>query len=294
MKIFFGHSLETSLAISALLIISSCISASEPIEIVINEVMYGPKSGEPEWIELYNRSAGSLYLNGWTIEDADSTKPRMLANRPMLINSYSYICVVQDSSAFLALFPTISCPVLQPLKGWPRLNNDGDRIVLRDPMGEVIDEVDYNNHWGGGDGKSLERIHPRWPSNNPQTWSSSVSLSQSTPCNQNSIFSSSFANEATISADPDPFDTKTSISYKLTVPTAIVKLYIYDIRGRLVKRLIDQESSGSCGSVLWDGKNDNGRSLKIGVYIVYLEAINAQMGVLDRGKKTITLVKKLD
>ena len=270
-----------------------CKSCCTPVSVVLNEIMYSPQNGEPEWIEVYNRGTVAIDFKGWTIEDADSTRPRTLTDSTMLIESDSYVCITQDPPTFLTLFPHVSCPVLQPLNGWPRLNNTGDRIVLRDSTGTSIDALEYDDEWGGGEGRSLERINPDWPSNNSAKWSACVSPSGSTPCDQNSIFTSFLQGMARITVTPDPFDTETTISYRLTVPTALVKLEIFDIRGHLVRTLLDQVPSGSTGSVIWNGTDVKGQKLRMGLYILYLEAINAEMGVLDRVKKSVTLAQKL-
>ena len=269
-------------------------SCCDPGFVVINEIMYAPQDGGPEWIELYNKSDRAIDLSGWTIEDADSTQPRVLSAFLILIESSGYICIAQDSSDLFFSFPNVSCPVLQPPKSWPRLNNNGDRIVIRDSAGHIIDNVEYEKQWGGGTGASLERIHPDWSSNNPMTWSTSVANYLATPCAPNSILASHRVQKAMVTVEPDPFDTKTTISYRLSAPTAIIKLEVYDIRGRLVRTLIDQEPSGSSGTVIWNGTDNNGKKLRMGVYIIYLEAIHAEGGILDRGKKTVTLAARLD
>jgi len=261
---------------------------------VIHEIMYAPRSGEPEWVEFYNGSSTVLDVKGWTIEDSDSTKPRLLTRDPLKVAPYGYIIVAQDLSDFLNVHPEASCPVFKPLSGWPRLNNDGDRVVVRDSTRALIDGLTYDEKWGGQEGKSLERINPHWPSDCSESWSTSVAPAQSTPCAQNSIHASSFVGRARLSVDPDPFETQTTISYALTVPTATVKLLVYDIRGRLVATLIDEEPSGSTGSIVWAGRDTSGKRLRAGIYVLYLEAINAQTGTLDRAKVPVTLATKLD
>ena len=43
-------------------------------DVVVNEIMYAPSSGEPEWIELYNRTnQDSLVLIAWKLSDATTT-----------------------------------------------------------------------------------------------------------------------------------------------------------------------------------------------------------------------------
>jgi hypothetical protein len=41
-------------------------------EIIINEIMYAPENGEPEWIEFQNISEDSINLRGWELEDISS------------------------------------------------------------------------------------------------------------------------------------------------------------------------------------------------------------------------------
>ncbi len=261
--------------------------------IVINEIMYDPHVEETEWIEIFNASGSAVELSGWTLEDSDSTKPRLIADAPVLLAADAYLCIVQDPSLFMTTFPSASCSALKPLGAWPRLNNSGDRIIIRDARGTVVDMVEFVAKWGGQDGRSLERIHPDWPSRESGTWSSCSPPATSTPCLVNSIFSSSPADRASISVHPDPFETETEISYLLTVPTAIVKLEIYDIKGRLVRRLIDQEARGSAGTVTWQGNDEEGHPLRAGIYIVYLEAIHAERGVLEKARATVTLARGL-
>jgi hypothetical protein len=42
-------------------------------DIVINELMYAPVLGEPEWIEIYNRSYKDINLKKWTVSDKSTT-----------------------------------------------------------------------------------------------------------------------------------------------------------------------------------------------------------------------------
>ena len=48
-------------------------------------------------------------------------------------------------------------------------------------------------------------------------------------------------------------------------------LTVYDASGRLVKRLLDGNRVPGTYNVLWDGRNDEGRSVSSGVYFLHLE-----------------------
>ena len=73
-------------------------------------------------------------------------------------------------------------------------------------------------------------------------------------------------------AYPNPFNPFTHISYILG-EEAYVSIFIVDLRGRVVKQLIENEnnSEGSY-SLNWDGVNDNGIKLSSGVYFVVMRA----------------------
>jgi hypothetical protein len=63
---------------------------------------------------------------------------------------------------------------------------------------------------------------------------------------------------------PNPFNPTTKIEY--TMPKAgHLTLKIYNVKGELVKTLIDDQIETS-GSIMWDGTNDNGAKVSSGVY----------------------------
>lgn len=70
---------------------------------------------------------------------------------------------------------------------------------------------------------------------------------------------------------PNPFNPWTTLTYM--VPRAgTVRLAVYDLRGRLVRVLVDgQVASGSYDAV-WDGRNERGEEVGSGVYFVLMTA----------------------
>ncbi len=72
---------------------------------------------------------------------------------------------------------------------------------------------------------------------------------------------------------PNPFDAETTIAFVLNgggrIPTSLT---IYDVRGRLVRTLVDDELERGCHSVRWDGADDRGAILPAGVYFYRLDA----------------------
>jgi hypothetical protein len=73
---------------------------------------------------------------------------------------------------------------------------------------------------------------------------------------------------------PNPFNPSTTIRYDIPVGsgTVPVKVFIYDIRGRLVRKLVDQEKESGSYQVHWAGRDDNGQQVSSGVYLYRIEA----------------------
>jgi hypothetical protein len=70
---------------------------------------------------------------------------------------------------------------------------------------------------------------------------------------------------------PNPFNPVTTIAYDLPARTS-VDLSVFDVHGRLVRRLVSQTQGEGRYSVTWAGKNDNGESVASGVYFYRLHA----------------------
>ncbi len=67
---------------------------------------------------------------------------------------------------------------------------------------------------------------------------------------------------------------------------------IFDSKGRLVRTLENNMASGSEGSVIFDGLDDNKNRLRIGIYIALIEAVNLETGVTENMKAAIVVAKK--
>jgi len=70
---------------------------------------------------------------------------------------------------------------------------------------------------------------------------------------------------------PNPFNPSTTIQFELARDGA-VRLEVYSLSGRLVKRLVDRGMQPGVHSAAWDGTNDNGHRVASGVYVYRLKA----------------------
>ncbi len=69
---------------------------------------------------------------------------------------------------------------------------------------------------------------------------------------------------------PNPFNPRTIISFELA-RTGPVSLNIYDLRGRLVRTLVDSDLPAGYHDVTWDGLDRSGKMSASGVYFTKLE-----------------------
>jgi photosystem II stability/assembly factor-like uncharacterized protein len=69
---------------------------------------------------------------------------------------------------------------------------------------------------------------------------------------------------------PNPFNPETTIRYSLPRATQ-VRLYVYDVSGRLVRRLEEGMEPAGERAVTWNGRDDRGTPVGSGVYIYRLD-----------------------
>ena len=70
---------------------------------------------------------------------------------------------------------------------------------------------------------------------------------------------------------PNPFNPVTTLRYNLP-ENRLVNITIYDMLGRKVKTLINQNQDSGHKSVIWDATNDFGKPVSAGIYLYQIQA----------------------
>ncbi len=264
------------------------VGTSSPT-LLINEFLPDPENPlESEWIELYNAADTAVQLFGWKIGDAKSQV--QISIDSISVPPGNFVVVVQNKVSFQSFYPNISVQVFEP-SSWPSLNNDGDTIKLVSPFGLVEDSIGFNK--GYGNNVSWEKKDPALPSDNPANWWRSVDAKGATPGGPNSIAAAYSENlQVDISPNPfspdgDGFDDEVSINFTLPFQ-ANLTARIYDVNGREVKTLLDNSPTVT-GKITWDGKGNNGKTLRSGIYVLFMET-SGSARLTKKG--TLVLVKK--
>lgn len=283
----------------------SNISSYEFQNAVINEVMYEPNTDNSEFVEIYNRSQNAIEIGGWYLEYEDGSKI-LLSDYKFTLQPDKYYVVAADSS-ILKYYSWLNSESALQIKNTSSLSltNSGRLVLLKDLLGNTIDSLFYLSSWHNKNinetnNKSLERINPNINSNDGMNWSTSVSTYGATPGEKNSIYTVNLLSSSNFTVSPNPFSPDndgfedfTIINYSLNQVLAQIRIKVYDSKGRLMRTVVNNQPSGSQGSIIFDGLDDDGNPLKIGIYILFIEAVNASNGTTDTFKVPVVVARKL-
>jgi hypothetical protein len=72
---------------------------------------------------------------------------------------------------------------------------------------------------------------------------------------------------------PNPFNPSTTIQYDILMGSGQVpvKIFVYDVRGRLIRKLVNEEKDPGSYSVNWDGRDNIGHRVASGIYIYRMQ-----------------------
>lgn len=281
--------------------------------LVINEIMFAPSSGMCEYVELYNRESFPVEMCDWKIHDKPDTAGKAnefkLGTSSIIVKPGEYLVLSADSS-ILNLFTYLSDTTDNIhlhifKKSSLSLHNDGDDVVLKDLTNLVIDSIRYSMKWHNPEiydvsGRALERINPNLPGNDRRNWTTNANTIGGTPGKRNSVFAPIIPINASLLFSPNPFSPDADgfedhciISYNLPSPAAMIRIRIFDSRGRIIRTLVNNEPSGSSGQVIWDGMNDDRQKVRIGIYVVLLEAFDVNGGNVNAIKGAVVVAGRL-
>jgi hypothetical protein len=278
-----GVHLLLSLALGLLCARAACAEADIPAvpEVVINEVLANEPGSNTklEWVELHNADAVEHDLEGWVFISKDDTTwfpaEAIIPAGGLLILARKLLSDPPDSISFEGWWgdrsgawgdsPEENFPAIEAKMS---LTNSGGTVSLFD-LEQNVQTFTWDQDCG--DGVSMERV-----SADDDIWLCCVDADRSTPGAKNSV-STTYSDAVKLTVEPNPFSPdgdgfqdQTLFRYTLPMESNLT-IRIYDVRGRLVKTLVDDEPSVS-GEILWDGKDEESRTVRIGIYIVLAEA----------------------
>ena len=271
-------------------------------DIAINEVLFNPYPGGVDFVELYNRSIYPINIldlriakrNKETLEIETIYK---ITSHNFMFEPETYVVLTTDTSiiqtdyAFDGIFIEIS--------NMPTYSDNEGTVVILNTKDSIIDEFSYNDdmHYAlisNTDGVSLERIDYNQPAIDTSNWHSAAqNVGFATPGYENSqyrdmsdveIISEITLDPKVISPDNDGYNDILTIYYEFSEGDYIANVFIYDLKGALIRKLVNNELLSISGHWKWDGLDENYEKAKIGIYAIIVEVFD-----LDGNVKTYKL-----
>lgn len=272
-------------------------------DVVINEVLYDPRGSGSDFVELYNRSPKVLSMAGLQLANGSGSVELITADARLLLPG-QYVAVAADAVNVLANYPAGQADALLQTE-LPTFTNGAGTVVLLSAAGDTLDLFNYSDdlHFAlldDVDGVSLERVDPDRPTGDNSNWhSASEAVDFATPGYRNSQYAPAPAAQGEVTIEPaifspdnDGYQDLLTIVYRFDEPGFVGTMKVFDIAGREMRTLMDNELLGTGGSVSWDGLMDGSELARIGPYIIYLEAYDLA-GNVEKFRKTVVLAHRL-
>lgn len=285
-------------------------SAPAVNDLVVNEILFNPKTPGTDYVEIYNRSkkildASKLYLANRSTAGAVASF-KQIVTEPFYLFPEDYLLVTEDAAVLKQQYFVKNEDAVLELVSLPSYPDDKGAVLLIDLNGTIVDEVAYDKDWhfgliGNDDGVALERIDPDAASQTRNNWhSAATSVGYGTPTYKNSQFKQTEDVKATVeislklfSPDNDGRDDLLTISYRVEEPGYVANVFIFDAAGRLVRRLVNNDLLSLKGTWAWDGLGENRNKLPVGTYIINAELFTLQ-GKKKNFKQAVVLARQLN
>ena len=275
--------------------------------IIINEILFNPPSNGTDYVEIYNRSNKIIDLKQLYIANRNTagviSNIKQLSNDNYLLFPQDFMVITEDPAIVKRDFITPNGDAFISIPSMPSFNDDKGSVIILNGLGNIIDELEYNENWhfkliDNKEGVALERIDYNAATQNPDNWHSAArNAGNGTPTYKNSQYRLDLQVQGTITVSPeiispdnDGMDDFLTIDYNFPSPGYIANITIFDANGRVVRYLQRNALCGIQGNFRWDGLGEKYQRLPVGIYIVYTEIFNLK-GKKQSFKNILVLAK---
>lgn len=281
---------------------------ADTADVVINEILFNPKPGQEDFIELYNKSNKLLDLQDLYLAKKDDAGQiddiTACSNSPYLFFPEDFLIFTVNKQSLTSSYILKNLQAVVELASMPSMSDDAGDLLLIDGQGREMDALSYSDDWhhpliDDAEGIALERISYQSATQDKNNWQSAAKdVGYGTPTYKNSQ-SNQIENVSglitvtpeIISPDQDGRDDFAMIGYQFETDGNVMSMLIFDAAGRLVRQLQKNALCGRVGFFKWDGLADQAAPLPPGLYILYTEVFNVN-GKTKRYKNSIVLAKK--
>lgn len=277
-------------------------------DILFNELLFNPFSGETDFIELYNCSeriidASDLILVSVNDKLNDTSSVVFVSDEKRCILPGDYYAITTDKKSLLERFSSSDPYRVYEISNLPSMPDDNGHLILYERNLEKIDEVYYDQdmHYSllsGYEGISLEKIRTNGFSADRTQWHSSSEVSGwGTPGAPNSVLSDEPENSdkvvfssTRITPDNDGNEDFLVIDFALTGIGNVISITVFDESGSFVKKLTDNLLAGPAASIVWNGTAKDEKLVSTGIYIIFISVFD-DAGKVRKWKKVCTVIR---
>jgi len=277
-------------------------------DVVINEILFNPWPGGSDFVEIYNRSAKNIPLNKLCLATRDASGQLknldVFCKDRTVIEPGGCLAVTEDTAGICAFYKTPCRECIRKAPSLPPFNNDEGTVVLLSDSLYVLDEFPYSEEMHhpliyDPEGVSLERIHPENPAGDHSNWQSASSdAGFATPGFRNSQYLKGAVKRTTVifeqtsfSPNNDGFNDELIIRYETRTSGWTGNCRVFDLYGREVLYLLNNETLSTSGKITWTGIDAHGKKLPVGPYVVLFEAFDL-FGHIEKCQKAVILTER--
>jgi len=277
-------------------------------DIVINEVLFNPRSGGVDFVELVNRSPKYIDIQNWrlgNIQPDAATDTRLITGETLVLAPQQYLVLTTKPEVVQGHYPAARRETFLPMTTLPAYPDEAGAVTISDANQKIIDRFTYNedmhfNLLDDVNGVSLERISLAGDSSASNWHSAASTVGYATPGYQNSQYaelemaSQLFTIEPKIfTPDNDGYNDFTTIRYEAQLAGTVANITIFDANGREVKHLVKNELLARNGFFQWDGLDERSRKVPMGYYILFTEIFTGT-GQVKAYKETVVVGARFD
>lgn len=275
--------------------------------IVINEVMYAPEDGTPEYIELYH--AGQFFCDlidlgiAITKEGDAGWNPVPVSSISRLMAPGTYLVLTRNVNQFIDAYSLDPSGRWVEMNTWKTLDNGGGIITLTDRAGQALDQVPFSDQMhmellGDTRGISLERMDPFQPGDRKDNWHSAASIAgYATPGEPNSQQAGTGlagdileVRPKVFSPDNDGWEDLLEITLSPGGHGWAIHLMITDLEGRKVRTLANNDLAGTMSVYRWDGESDHRHMVPEGIYLLHARGYQPSSGKSWRRRMSVGVI----
>ena len=264
---------------------------ADSADISLSEILFNPRQGGVDFVEIYNTSDKNIDLQGWQLANSDDDglvgNQKMVSEDNLIIKPFSFIVFTTDAEILKGEYPQGAEETFVVMESLPSYPNSDGTVVLLENSDSIADLFEYNEDFHFSllketKGVSLERVSYEAPTSDINNWKSAAGdVGFATPGILNSQSREVDLSPKNITIDPKVFapdfagpQNFTTISYNFDDTGKLANVNVFDINGRKVKTIAQNTSLGTQGFFTWDGTNDNGQKARIGYYLVLFEVFS--------------------